>query len=183
MEPHDMTLEELKGYIRDRPDWPKKGVVFRDIMQIIQDPRPFRYMIIKMAGRYRDAGIDVIASPEARGFLIGRPLSYELGIGFAPVRKPGKLPFDTVKAEYELEYGTDRVEMHRDSIKPGQKVLLVDDLLATGGTISAAADMVKELGGEIAGFCFLVELSFLNGRKRLERFGSDIHSMISYDSE
>ncbi|RLI97367.1 MAG: adenine phosphoribosyltransferase [Candidatus Aenigmatarchaeota archaeon] len=178
-----MMPDELRAKIRDIPDFPKKGIVFRDITTLLRDPWAFKHSVKAMADYYRDKGIDVIAAAESRGFIFGAAIAYELGIGFIPVRKPGKLPYETESTTYELEYGTDTLEMHKDAVKPGQKVLLVDDLLATGGTIRATADLVRKLGGRIAGICFLIELSFLKGRAKLDDLGVDVYSLIQYDSE
>jgi len=176
-------LEGIKKSIRTIPDFPKKGVMFRDITTLLLDPVAFRRSIKAMAGHYREKGIDVIAGAESRGFIFGAALAYELGVAFVPIRKPGKLPAKTRKAEYDMEYGTDSLEVHDDAIRKGQRVLLVDDLLATGGTIRAAAELVKELGARLAGLCFLIELSYLNGREALEGLGADIFSIVRYDSE
>jgi adenine phosphoribosyltransferase len=175
--------EVRSNYITDVPDFPKDGIIFKDITPLLQNPLAFNYVIGEMCEPYKSVGIDAVASPESRGFIFGVPVAQELRTSFVPIRKPGKLPRQTVRKTYDLEYGSDAIEMHSDSIISGERVLMVDDLLATGGTIEAAADMVKGLGGEIAGFCFLIELSKLEGRKKLERFGADIHSLIKYDSE
>ncbi|MFH1721647.1 MAG: adenine phosphoribosyltransferase [Candidatus Altiarchaeota archaeon] len=172
---------DLKSKIRNVPDFPKEGINFFDITTLLQDGDAFRQSVKEMAEIYRGEKLDYIASAEARGFIFGAPLAIELGVGFVPVRKPGKLPSDTLYYEYELEYGKDALEIHKDPIKKGDRVLLVDDLLATGGTIEAAAKMVEQLGGVVAGMCFLIELSFLNGREKLK--GYEIKSLISYDSD
>lgn len=173
--------DDLLRKIRTVPDFPKKGIMFRDITTLINDPCTFRRCIDLLADRYRQAGISKVVSIESRGFIFGAPLAYILNAGFVPVRKPGKLPAAVTRQEYALEYGTDAIEMHTDAIKPGEKVLLLDDLLATGGTIRAAADLVKRVGGEIVGMAFVIELSFLRGRDRLKEF--DVFSVVRYDSE
>lgn len=172
---------DIKDKIRNVPDFPKKGIVFRDITTLLKDKEALRYVIKKLANKYLDKKIDLVVGTESRGFIFGSLLAYELGVGFIPVRKKGKLPAEVVSEEYDLEYGKDCIEMHKDAIKPGQKILLVDDLVATGGTIKATAELVKQLGGDIIGMAFLIELSFLNPRKKLE--GYDIFSLIKYDSE
>jgi adenine phosphoribosyltransferase len=170
-----MNLAET---IRAIPDFPKKGILFRDITTLLKDPRAFREAVDAMADHWVGKKIDLIVATESRGFIIGAPMAYRLGTGFIPVRKLGKLPAETIHAEYSLEYGTATVEMHLDSIEPGQKVLIVDDLLATGGTVEATAQMVKRLGGDIVGIAFLIELAALRGRDRL--VGYDVMSLISY---
>jgi adenine phosphoribosyltransferase len=172
---------DLRAAIRTIPDFPKPGIMFRDITTLIKDPILLRRAVDALAEHYRDARIEMVIAVESRGFILGVPLAYKLGAGFVPVRKPGKLPAPTARQEYTLEYGSDAVEVHRDAITPGARVLLHDDLLATGGTILAATKLVELLGGDIAGISFLVELSFLNGRKRLG--GREIFSLIQYDSE
>ena len=174
-------MEELKDRIRNIPDFPKKGIVFRDITTLLKDGRAFRKAIDAIYERYHDRGIELVVGTEARGFLLAAPLAYRLGIGVVPVRKPGKLPAETLHLEYQLEYGSDALEIHRDAIGAGQKVLVVDDLLATGGTIEATCRMVEQLGGEIVAVVFLIELDFLEGRKKL---GSrEVFSLVHYDSE
>jgi len=171
---------DLKKLIRDIPDYPKKGILFRDITTLLKDRDAFCYVIKEMAKDFKGKGIELVVGPEARGFAMGAPVAYELGAGFVPVRKPGKLPAETIRYEYELEYGTDALEIHKDAIKPGQKVLVVDDLLATGGTISATIKLVEKLGGKVEGVAFLVELTSLNGRKLLENQGYYVKSLIQY---
>jgi len=174
-------MNDLKEKIRLIPDFPKKGIIFRDITTLLKDPNAFRDAIHAMVEHYRGKKIDVVVSMEARGFIFGSSAARDLGAGFVPVRKPKKLPHETESITYELEYGTDTLEIHKDAIKPGQNVLIVDDLLATGGTVKATADLVKKLGGNVVGMCFLIEMSFLNGRKKLA--GYDVFSLIDYDSE
>jgi adenine phosphoribosyltransferase len=168
-----MKIEEK---IRDVPDFPKKGIVFKDITTLLKDAQAFKYVIDILTEKYRDKGVDVIVAAEARGFILGAPLAYNLNAAFVPVRKPGKLPAETVRVEYALEYGTDAVEMHKDAILPGQKVLIVDDLLATGGTVEAMVRLVEKLGGQIVGIAFLIELSPLKGRQKL--VGYPVESLI-----
>lgn len=168
----------LEDRIRDIPDFPQKGVLFKDITPLLQDPATFRLALEQLAAHYAEAEIQTVVGVESRGFIFGAPLAYLLNCGFVPVRKFGKLPSETESVEYALEYGTNVVEVHRDAIKPGQRVLIVDDLLATGGTVSAAMDLVQRLGGEIAGVAFLVELTFLKGRQRLK--GQDVFALIKY---
>lgn len=169
---------ELKEWVRDVPDFPKKGIIFKDITTLLKNPGALRDTIDRMADRYRGAHIDQIIGIESRGFIFGTALAYQLGTGFIPVRKPGKLPAPTERVTYDLEYGTDSLEIHRDAIQPGQKILIVDDLLATGGTASAVARLVERLQGEVTGLGFVIELKFLNGRDRLK--GYDIHALIQY---
>lgn len=169
---------DLKSKIREIMDFPKPGINFKDITTLLKDGEAFKYAIKQMADKVRHKPIDVIAGPEARGFLVGAPLAYELGAGFVPARKPGKLPGEVVKAEYKLEYGTDALEMHKDAISPGENVLIVDDLLATGGTIMSTVELVKEQGGVIQGIAFLIELTFLNGREALKDY--DVFTVIKY---
>lgn len=168
----------LEDRIRDIPDFPQKGVLFKDITPLLQDATAFRTAMERLAARYAGAGIETVIGVESRGFILGAPLAYLLNSGFVPVRKFGKLPSQTVNVEYALEYGTNVVEMHVDAIKPGQRVLIVDDLLATGGTVSAALELVEKLGGEVVGVAFLVELSYLKGRERLQ--DQDVFALITY---
>jgi adenine phosphoribosyltransferase len=158
---------DLAKYIRAVPDFPKPGILFRDITPLLGHPQAFRAAIERMAEHYRGTKVDVVAAAEARGFIFAAPLAMELGVGFVPVRKPGKLPFDTHAFHYELEYGSDTLEMHRDGISPGQNVLLVDDLLATGGTVEACCRLVEKSGAKVVGCAFLIELISLGGARRL----------------
>ena len=174
-------ISELHKSIRNVPDFPKKGIVFRDITTLLKDPKAFNTAIDALYEKYKSERIDKIVGIESRGFIFAAPLAYKLGCGFVPVRKPKKLPAETLKEEYALEYGTDSVEVHIDAITLGERVLLVDDLLATGGTILATAKLIERLGGNIVGLAFLIELSFLNARARLMSY--DIFSLIQYDSE
>jgi len=167
---------DLGDFIRDIPDFPKKGIIFKDITPLLLDPMVLDEAIVRLAEPYRDAGIEVVVGIESRGFIFGPAVAREIGAGFVPVRKPGKLPHKTVSREYALEYGTDAIEMHADAIADGMKVLMLDDLLATGGTMAAACEMVKDLGGDIVGIAFLIELCFLNGREKLTDY--EVHSLI-----
>jgi len=159
-----MKIEQL---IRDVPDFPKKGIIFKDITPLIGSPRGLRKAINTLCRRYKGRGIERVVAVESRGFIFGGALAYAMGAGFVPIRKPGKLPADTLREEYSLEYGTDAIEIHRDAIQPGQKVLVLDDVLATGGTLAATCRLVKALGGEIVEVATLIELAFLNGRAKL----------------
>lgn len=169
---------ELKEWIRDVPDFPKKGIIFKDITTLLKEPKALRRTIDLMADRYRGTRIDQVIGIESRGFIFGTALAYQLGTGFIPVRKPGKLPAPSERVTYELEYGTDSLEIHKDAIQPGQNILIVDDLLATGGTACAVAQLVERLKGKVAGLGFVIELTFLRGRDRLQ--GYDIHTLIQY---
>lgn len=170
---------DIKEKIRIIEGFPKEGISFKDITTLVKDKDAFRYTIREMANDLRDKDIDIIVGPEARGFIVGAPIAYELGIGFVPVRKPGKLPADTLKIEYELEYGKDALEMHKDAIIPGQRVAIVDDLLATGGTILSVARLIENLGGEIASINFIIELTELKGRDKLSKY--QVNSLLQYD--
>ncbi len=172
---------DLRSLIRDVPDFPKPGIVFKDITTLTKDPDGFRAAVDEIAARYADANVDLIVGIESRGFVFGAAVAYKMGLGFVPARKPGKLPGPTVSAEYELEYGTDALEIHQDAIGEGQRVLIVDDLLATGGTAAATAKLVSGLGGEIIAIAFLIDLAFLGGRDKLA--GYEVFSLIEYDSE
>jgi len=167
---------ELERYIRDVPDFPKEGIIFKDITPLLADAGALAEAVRLLAEPYQDAAVELVAGIESRGFIFGGAVARQLGAGFVPLRKPGKLPYKTVRREYALEYGTDAVEIHADAVRPGQKVLMVDDLLATGGTMAAACELVEGLGGEIVGVAFLIELCFLGGREKLP--GRDIHTLI-----
>jgi adenine phosphoribosyltransferase len=167
-----------KRLIRDIPDFPKAGIVFKDITPVLQDAVAFREVLDRMIAYARELQVDAVVGIESRGFIFGSPIAYALGTGYIPVRKLGKLPGETVREEYALEYGTNTVEVHKDAVQPGQRVLIADDLLATGGTSAAAVRLIEKLGGEVAGLVFLVELAFLNGREALE--GYPIRSLIEY---
>lgn len=168
----------LESFIRDIQDFPQQGVLFKDITPLLQSGIAFHASIDRLAAHYAGAGIQTVVGVESRGFIFGAPLAYQLNCGFVPVRKFGKLPSETVSVEYALEYGTNVVEIHKDAIQPGERVLIVDDLLATGGTVSAAMELVEKLGGHIAGIAFLVELTFLKGREQLK--GHDVFALIKY---
>lgn len=161
---------DLKQFITTVPDWPKPGIQFKDITTLMDNGEAYRYATDQIVLYAREKQIDLVVGPEARGFIIGCPVAYSLGVGFAPVRKEGKLPRETVKAEYGLEYGKDVLTIHKDAIKPGQRVLITDDLLATGGTIDATIRLVEQLGGTVAGIAFLIELSYLEGRNKLQDY-------------
>ncbi|AZU63467.1 adenine phosphoribosyltransferase [Neobacillus mesonae] len=169
---------DLKQFVAIVPDYPKQGIVFKDITPLMNDGEAYKYATDQIVDYAKDKQIDIIVGPEARGFIIGCPVAYALGVGFAPVRKEGKLPRETIKVGYGLEYGKDVLTIHKDAIKPGQRVLITDDLLATGGTIDATIQLVEQLGGVVAGIAFLVELSYLDGRKKLD--GYDILSLMMY---
>jgi len=173
-----MTMDDLKIKIRHVPDFPKAGILFYDITTLLQDPAGFRSAIDGLALPFMSQGIDIVIGIESRGFIFGAAVADRIGAGFSPVRKPGKLPSTKVCATYNLEYGTDSLEIHDDAVKNGQKVLIVDDLLATGGTARATSDLVKGLGGQIHALAFLIELVALNGRARLA--GETIHSVLKY---
>jgi adenine phosphoribosyltransferase len=170
-----------RQYIRDIPGFPKPGVVFKDITPLMADPRALDAAVVALAEAARPLDVDVVVGAEARGFLLGPALARELGAGFVLARKPGKLPHDTVSVEYELEYGTDRLELHADAVAGGARVLVHDDLLATGGTAKALCDLVELLDGTVVGCHFLIELAFLGGRERLR--GYDVHALIAYEGE
>jgi len=172
---------DLRTQIRSVPDFPKPGIVFRDITTLLKDTAAFAAAVDALEARYRSEHIDRVVGIESRGFVLGAALAYRLGAGFVPVRKPGKLPAETLRESYALEYGTDAVEIHRDALLPGQRVLLHDDLLATGGTMAAACALVRRLGARIVGLSFLIELDFLHGRDKLP--GCEIFSLVHYDSE
>jgi adenine phosphoribosyltransferase len=174
-------MEDLKQKIRNVQDFPKPGIGFKDITTLIKDATAFKQSIDTIANQYNPADIDVIVGIESRGFIFGAALAHKWGKGFVPVRKPGKLPAESIREEYQLEYGSDAVEIHKDAISPGQHVLIIDDLLATGGTVAAAAKLVERLSGNIMGICFLIELSFLKGREKLKRY--NVHALIDFEEE
>ena len=171
-------MKTVADYVRTIPDFPEPGIMFRDVTTVLQDPDGFKLAIDEMQNLLKDVDFDVIAGTESRGFIFGTPLAYNLHKPFVLVRKKGKLPAETVEMEYDLEYGSAVIEMHKDSIKPGQKVVLVDDLIASGGTMEAAAKLVEKLGGEVVKMLFLMELEGLEGRKRLAKY--DVASVVSY---
>jgi adenine phosphoribosyltransferase len=169
---------DLKQYVTIVPDFPKPGIQFKDITTIMDKGEVYKYATDQIVQYAREKEIDIVVGPEARGFIIGCPVAYALGVGFAPVRKEGKLPREVIRVEYGLEYGKDVLTMHKDAIKPGQRVLITDDLLATGGTIEATIKLVEQLGGVVAGIAFLIELTYLEGRKKLE--GYDILTLMQF---
>jgi len=174
-------MMELKDKIRTIPDFPKKGVMFKDITTLLSDPHAFRYVIREIMHHFDGKGINIVASAESRGFILGAVLAHELHAGFVPLRKPGKLPYKTIRQEFITEYSKDAFEVHEDAIEKGDNVLIVDDLLATGGTAKAAIDLIEKLHGKIVGLAFLIELSFLKGREKLK--GYDILTLVDYDKE
>ena len=171
-------MQALKERIRHVPDFPKPGILFYDVTTLLRDPQGFKLAIDAMAEPYVNAGISLVVGIESRGFILGAAVADRIGAGFVPVRKVGKLPHTTIRVSYDLEYGSDSLEMHSDAVEPGQRVLIVDDLLATGGTARATADLVRKLGGDVHGIAVLVELTFLNGRSRLP--GDNVHAVLQY---
>ncbi|TFH46082.1 MAG: adenine phosphoribosyltransferase [Lysobacterales bacterium] len=169
---------DLAALVRDVPDFPEQGILFRDITTLLRDPKAFHSAIDQLAEKVQGIEIDLVVAVESRGFILGAPLAYKLGVGFVPVRKPGKLPAQTISAEYSLEYGISKLEIHTDAIQAGQRVLVVDDLLATGGSSRATIELVERLGGKVVGVAFLIELLFLNGMDRLA--GYNAFSIIQY---
>ncbi len=174
MNPHEL----LRGKIRSVPDFPKPGIVFRDITPLLQDPEALRIACELLGEPFKGRGIDMVVGVESRGFIFGPPVALQLGAGFAIARKAGKLPWDTVSESFELEYGVEQIEMHRDAVGPEQRVLLIDDVIATGGTAAATAELVRRMGAQVVGSCFLIELSFLEGRKRLP--GLDVRAVLTF---
>jgi adenine phosphoribosyltransferase len=173
-----MTTDELKALVRDVPDFPTEGIVFKDLMPLIGNGEAFHATIGHLADWSRPLEPDVILGAEARGFIFGGALAYELGCGFVPARKPGKLPWEKIRATYELEYGSDSLEIHADAFRTGARVIVLDDVLATGGTAQAKVELVEGLGGEVVGALFVIELTFLNGREKLS--STDVHALITY---
>jgi adenine phosphoribosyltransferase len=174
------TMTDLKSLIREIPDYPKPGILFYDLTTLLQDGKGFHSLVEQLCDHYRQQEIDIVAGIEARGFIFAPALAFRLGAGFVPVRKPKKLPWKTTAVTYQLEYGSDQLEIHQDAVKKGQRVLLCDDLLATGGTAAAAIQLVRQSGGEVVGAAFAVELNFLHGRQKLP--GVDVFSLLKYDS-
>ena len=177
----EKEIAELRRAIRDIPDFPKPGIVFKDITPLLGNGPLLHRTVDLLAERYRNQAVDTVLGIESRGFIVGAALAYRLGAGFCVVRKPGKLPYETHSASYKLEYGSDTLEVHRDALRPGARVLIADDLIATGGTASAAIELVSKLGGEVVECAFVIELAFLNGRERLKPCG--VYSILQYDSE
>ena len=171
-------IKSLKAAIREIPDWPKPGILFYDITTLLKQGNCFTRAIDALTEPYKGKKIDVVLGMEARGFIFAPTVAYALGAGFVPVRKPGKLPAEKLQVNYELEYGTDSLEIHKDAVMPGQRALIVDDLIATGGTAKAVAEMTESIGAKVVGLAFMVELTFLNGRKKIN--GYDIHSLLKY---
>ena len=174
-----MELAELRAKIRDIKDFPTEGILFKDITTLLKDGPAWRYVVDHLASRYQPLGVDVVVGVESRGFIFGGAIAHQLQAGFVPVRKLGKLPSKTIEVEYELEYGRDALAMHEDAIQRGQKVLAVDDLLATGGTMAATLRLVEQTGGVVVGVAFLIELAFLHGREKLKQY--PLHALITYD--
>lgn len=174
-------MTDLQSYIREIPDYPKPGILFRDITPLLADAKALNTAIERMAEPFQDAGVEIVAAAEARGFILGTPLAMKLGAGFVPIRKPGKLPFDLHSFAYELEYGTDELQVHVDGISPGQKVLIVDDLLATGGTIEACLRLLEKCDAQIVGCSFLIHLEDLGGQARMEPY--DVHAVLKYGGD
>ena len=173
----------IKSRIRTVPHYPKQGIMFRDITTLLKDPIGLRITIEDLVRRYEDQKIDKIAGIESRGFILGAPLAYALGKGFVPIRKKGKLPAETVGHDYELEYGSDRIEIHTDAIEKGEKILLVDDLIATGGTAEAACKLIEKIGGEIVECCFIIDLPDIGGRARLEKMGQKVFALCEFEGD
>ena len=171
---------DLRDHIRDIPDFPKPGIVFRDITPLLLDPAAMDFAVRELAGWSRERDVELVVAAEARGFILGATIARELGVGFVPARKPGKLPHDTIRAEYMLEYGVDTLELHADALAHGTRVLVHDDLIATGGTARAVCELVRQLGGEVAGCAFVIELAFLGGRNALAEY--DVHSLVAYEA-
>lgn len=171
-------MRDFASLIRDIPDFPKKGIIFKDISTLLQDGQAFREVVDEIANHYQETKIDVVVAIDARGFIFGGALAYKLGVSFVPVRKAGKLPYKTYEATYDLEYGTDTVAIHQDAFPPGSNVLILDDLIATGGTVAATAELVEKLGGNIVSIAFVIELAFLNGRDKLK--GYDVYSLVEF---
>lgn len=173
-----MGPSELRALVRDVPDYPKKGVIFKDVTPVLADPRALASLVEMIAAPFRESGVTSVVGIEARGFTLATPVALALGVGFAPFRKPGKLPYRTYSEEYQLEYGADSLQAHVDAIRPGERVLIVDDVVATGGTAGAAVRLVRNFGAEVAGLGAFIELEFLNGRAALP--GIDIHTIVAY---
>lgn len=178
----DISMKNIEGYIRSIPDFPEKGIIFRDITSVLEDGESLKLSVDLMQDKIKEIDFDVVVGPESRGFIFGMPIAYNLGKPFAPVRKKGKLPCETVSVEYDLEYGSAVIEMHKTAIKPGQRVVIVDDLMATGGTLEAIVKLVEQLGGKVVGAVFLIELAGLKGRERLKNI-PNVESVICYEGK
>ncbi|MFA5142389.1 MAG: adenine phosphoribosyltransferase [Candidatus Woesearchaeota archaeon] len=178
-----MNGDYLKDKVRTVPHWPKQGIMFRDVTTLLKDDDGFRKSMDLMVKRYSNHKIDKVAGIESRGFIMGSVLAHQLGVGFIPLRKPGKLPAETISVEYSLEYGTDKMEIHKDAILPGEKILVVDDLIATGGTALAACHLIEKLGGEVAECAFVIDLPEIGGRKKLEDAGYKVFSLMEFEGE
>ncbi|MEZ2130542.1 MULTISPECIES: adenine phosphoribosyltransferase [unclassified Sinorhizobium] len=176
----DNVTSELANSIRSIPDYPKPGIIFRDITTLLGDPRAFRRAIDELVQPFAGTKIDKIAGMEARGFILGGAVAHQLSAGFVPIRKKGKLPHETVRIAYSLEYGVDEMEMHLDAVKPGEKVVLIDDLIATGGTAVGATQLLRQIGAEIVAACFVIDLPDLGGRRKLEALGVDVHTLVEF---
>ena len=174
-------MKKIEEYVRSIPDFPEEGIIFRDVTSVLQDADGLQLAVSGMQDLIKDIDFDVVVGPESRGFIFGTPIAYNLHKSFVPVRKKGKLPCETIEISYELEYGSATIEIHKDAIKPGQKVVLVDDLMATGGTVEACAKLIEELGGEVVKIIFLMELAGLNGRAKLAKY--DVESVITYEGK
>ncbi len=180
---NDETKEFLKASLRTIPDYPRPGVMFRDVTTLMGNPQAFRRAIDELVFPYAGGKADKIAGVEARGFILGGAMAHQLSAGFVPIRKKGKLPYETVRIAYSLEYGIDEMEMHRDAIKPGERVILVDDLIATGGTAVAAVNLLRQMGAEIVAACFIVDLPDLGGRKKLEEMGVNVRTLLEFEGD
>ncbi|MBX8799166.1 adenine phosphoribosyltransferase [Pseudochrobactrum asaccharolyticum] len=180
---NDETKEFLKASLRTIPDYPRPGVMFRDVTTLMGNPQAFRRAIDELVFPYAGGKADKIAGVEARGFILGGAMAHQLSAGFVPIRKKGKLPYETVRIAYSLEYGIDEMEMHRDAIQPGERVLLVDDLIATGGTAVAAVNLLRQMGAEIVAACFIVDLPDLGGRKKLEELGVNVRTLLEFEGD
>lgn len=176
-----MNMKNLDSYVRSIPDFPEPGIIFRDVTSVLQDPDGLKLSLDSMKDLLKDVDFDVVVGPESRGFIFGVPIAYTMGKSFVPVRKKGKLPCETIEMTYDLEYGQATIEMHKDSIKPGQKVVIIDDLIATGGTLEAIVKLIEQLGGEVVKICCLIELAGLNGRDKLK--GYDVASALCYEGK
>ena len=180
---NDETQEFLKASLRTIPDYPRPGVMFRDVTTLMGNPQAFRRAIDELVFPYAGGKADKIAGVEARGFILGGAMAHQLSAGFVPIRKKGKLPYETVRIAYSLEYGIDEMEMHRDAIEPGERVILVDDLIATGGTAVAAVNLLRQMGAEIVAACFIVDLPDLGGRKKLEEMGVNVRTLLEFEGD